>query len=591
MILDDIVDRISGRWAASLKAWIFFAVIGSLGTASRSYALLGITHKESILFALAIVAINGPLYYIVSATLLRKRFTEQLSLTRIFTSYIIFWLTIAGTEVFLTVYVLHKTAYLGPQLFAPLFPDIFGFIASSYLLAEFEKNRNDISRLSFARSALVKFANESRQQVVAERNKLITAIQDSVFYQLDALKKQLTSLRLTSNRQEIERLAQELENYSANTIRSLSHEMAKDTGEGNPIDRLAFIGQKKIKNFSNVYAPYISFKLSMVVLIVVGGFHELSLNGYAGFFFQILTTLFLAPILFVGSIATRKCGPAKITLGFTYFLLTIFIAGYFTVLISKYLLANDIVLRNAYTGNVFAGRSLLSIIMASLIVTIVEARQKTYRDLVAMNEKLQVDLDWMENRSKELRKELASILHGPLQGRIAGIAMALRLIASNQDTSEGEKGKKLEEIEKLLTTVIHDVQELFKVEQNQPEASIVIKLINLRRSWEGIAAVTWSIEPPVFAALPASSFQTVSEILYEATSNSVRHGRAKTISVSLKVDSKYLIMTIADDGSGVSSELIPGAGFRKFSEHGCTYFFAQNVTGGAELTVRFPLPA
>jgi len=325
--------------------------------------------------------------------------------------------------------------------------------------------------------------------------------------------------------------------------------------------------------------------------LVVGGFHELSLNGYAGFLFQIVTTLFLAPILFVGSLATRKCGPEKMAQGFAYFLMTIFVAGYLTVLISKYLLVNDIVLRNAYPGNVFAGRALLSIIMASLIVTIVEARQKTYRDLVAMNEKLQVDLDWMENRSKELRKELASILHGPLQGRIAGVAMALRLIATDQETSDDEKSKKLEEIEKLLTTVMQDVQELFKVEQNQPEASIVLKLINLRRSWQGIATVKWSIEPTVFASLPTSSFQAINEILYEATSNSVRHGRANAIAISLKVDLNDFVMIVTDDGAGVSSEINPGAGLRKFSEFGCTYSFAQKVTGGAELTVRYPLPA
>ena len=58
-----------------------------------------------------------------------------------------------------------------------------------------------------------------------------------------------------------------------------------------------------------------------------------------------------------------------------------------------------------------------------------------------------------------LRKELASILHGPLQGRIAGIAMALRLNAEEEDLSDEEKSKKLVDIERLLQTVIHDVQE------------------------------------------------------------------------------------------------------------------------------------
>jgi signal transduction histidine kinase len=206
-----------------------------------------------------------------------------------------------------------------------------------------------------------------------------------------------------------------------------------------------------------------------------------------------------------------------------------------------------------------------------------------------MNEKLQVEIDWMDNRSSELRKELASILHGPLQGRIAGIAMALRLNAEEEDLRDDEKSKKLEDIERLLQTVIHDVQELFKVEKNQPEASIIIKLIKLRRSWEGIAKVKWTIEPHVFAVLSASYFKTISEILYEAVSNSVRHGGATSVSIAFNADDKNIILTIKDDGKGVSTSPIPGAGLHKFSEYGATYSFEPALERGAKLTVLLPI--
>jgi signal transduction histidine kinase len=246
-------------------------------------------------------------------------------------------------------------------------------------------------------------------------------------------------------------------------------------------------------------------------------------------------------------------------------------------------------IRNEYSPIVYSARTLSGIIVASLIVTIVEARRNTLSNLVAMNEKLQVEIDWMDHRSSELRKELASILHGPLQGRIAGIAMALRLNAEEEALSNEEKSKKLEDIERLLQTVIHDVQELFKLEKNQPEASIVIKLINLRRSWEGIAKVKWTIEPHVFAVLRASYFKTVSEILYEAVSNSVRHGGATTVSIAINADANNLILEITDDGKGVSTSPIPGAGLHKFSELGATYSFDRAVEQGAKLTVLLPI--
>jgi signal transduction histidine kinase len=246
-------------------------------------------------------------------------------------------------------------------------------------------------------------------------------------------------------------------------------------------------------------------------------------------------------------------------------------------------------MRNSYSPIVYSARTLAGVIVASIIVTIVEARRKTVKDLVSMNDKLQIELDWMDNRSRELRRELAGILHGPLQGRIAGIAMALRLNAVNKDLSDEQKAKKLIEIEGLLSTVINDVQELFKTEKKEPAASIIIKLIKLRRSWEGIAGVKWTIEPRVFAALPTNKFLIVRDILYESVSNSVRHGGASNVVILIDSDSRDLILTITDDGKGVSKEVHPGAGLRNFSEVGATYSFDHEVEHGAKLVVRLPL--
>jgi signal transduction histidine kinase len=589
MILDEIVERITGRWAASFKAWAYLSAIGSLGTISRTYTLLDITHKQSILIALAIFVISSPFYLLLSSTLLRKRYTENLSLARVFSFYIIFWLTVSLMEIIITVYVLHKTAYLGPQLFAPLFPDITGLIASSYLLAEFEKNRQDLSRLAFAQSTLIKTAQESHDQVIAERLELISAIQNSVFYQLDALKKQFSSIRSGSKQNEIQALASELEEYSTNTIRSLSHEMAKDTDTRQPIDRLSFIGSKKIKPFTASIAPLISFKLSIVTLLVVGSFHELSLNGIRGFIFQIVLTLPLLPILFFGEKLTRRYSGENLLKGSSVFLLTIFFCGYLTFLAAFWLDLNNFHLRNEYSFGVFAGRSLASVVVTSMIVTIVEARRKTLSALVAMNEKLQVNLEWMDNRSRELRREIASILHGPLQGRIAGVVMSLRLLDSNSESSESEKVRRLQEIEELLSTVISDVQELFKVESHEPDASIVIKLINLRRSWNGIAVISWSIQPEVFASVPSVSFEALSEVLYEAVSNSVRHGGATSINIIFEVDSKLLTLTISDNGAGIKDDFTPGSGLHKIAEVGGTYQFTPGVEQGAQLVIHFAL--
>ena len=167
--------------------------------------------------------------------------------------------------------------------------------------------------------------------------------------------------------------------------------------------------------------------------------------------------------------------------------------------------------------------------------------------------------------------------------------MALRM--SGSETSNGVEltDQKLAEIEALLASVIVDVQSLFKIVDANQEASIVIKLINLRRSWNGIADVTWKIDPEVFSGMRSEWLEKLSDILYEAVSNSVRHGGADKVYMEFRVTGKRLVLSVTDNGSGVKSDFVPSIGLHKITEFGAEYEFATDRETGAELIIRFTL--
>ena len=587
MNLDELIDRITGRWSASFKGWLYLSLIGIPGTASRLTTLHEITYLNSFTMAIVIVLINIPIYYLITITLLKRRKSENVPLINVFTYYIIIWLSISGTEILITHFVLDKTAYLGPQLFATFFPDIFGFAAISYLLAEFDANRKDIGRLAYAQKQLLKVTKETQDKVFIERTKLIRAIQDRVFFQLDSLKQQVNSLTEVNNRREIEKLANKLEQFSLNSIRSLSHEMAEDSENQERINKSAFIGSQAIRNFTNFYAPFISARISLLIMVIVGGFNQLSLNGLKGLEFQILSSLSVFLILLAASFLTRRVSPNDPKKGFLIFLLAIFATGYVSVLSSRFILNELVSLRNPYSPSVFASRTLVTVIFASLIVTIVEARRKTLRELVAMNNKLQRDIEVFDGKSSELRRDISLILHGPLQGRIAGIAMALRINSKDSSLSNLERESKLKEIQNLLESVIDDVRERFDVEEDANFESIIVKLIEIRRSWSGIAEIDWNIDPDAFLYVERLEAKTLRNILYEAVSNSVRHGEADLVTISFSVKDDKLLIKIKDNGHGVSPDFVASVGLKSITMAGGDYFFTPDLELGAELNIVF----
>ena len=582
-------NHITGRWAISFRMWLYLSVIGGLGVTSRVRDIHNISNLQAATCAVFVLIVTVPLYVFVTEVILKARRENNQELYKVFSSYLLLWVGNVIAESFFTYFYLDKSVLLGPQVFAPLFPSFFGLITCAYLLAEFDSNRSDISRLQYAQEVLVNTTEKARIRIESERSKLIEAIQKSIFVQLDALKLQLTDARNNHSRKEILRIANELEEYSRQTIRSLSHEIANDSLSKFRIDRKIFIGRGKTSQFSNIYDPKLSVFFSTIYMIIVGGFSELSLDGWSGFLFNLTIALVIFPFLAIGATLIYLRRGSNIFERFTYFLLSIFVIGFMVFRVSAKLEQDLFTLSNAYEPNVLALRALTTITLTSLIMTLIEARRKTRLKLEEMNSKLNQELDWIESRSGEVRDEIASVLHGPLQGRIAGIALALRLEDENGETDDAKKEEHLSQMISILDSVLRDVQKLFEIDTVPDTKSIEIKLLDLKKSWQGIVEIYWEIAASVYVSLEESKLDSVMDILYEAVSNAVRHGRARNIKIELEITGNVLEILVTDDGLGVSGDIKSGIGLHEMAAIGANYSFNLARDKGAQLIVKLPL--
>ena len=141
----------------------------------------------------------------------------------------------------------------------------------------------------------------------------------------------------------------------------------------------------------------------------------------------------------------------------------------------------------------------------------------------------------------------------------------------------------------ILDSVLRDVQKLFEIDTVPGTKSIAIKLLDLKRSWQGIVQINWLVDPSVYVNLEESKLETVMDIIYEAVSNAVRHGQARSIKIELEIVDKVLEILITDDGLGVPKDFKSGIGLHKISAIGASYFFSQVVEKGAQLIIKLPL--
>ena len=176
------------------------------------------------------------------------------------------------------------------------------------------------------------------------------------------------------------------------------------------------------------------------------------------------------------------------------------------------------------------------------------------------------------------QKRIARFVHSDLQARLR--AFALRLEFSGSEP-------RAEDIEAL---------------RNECEASLALGgdyqdfgkfITELRALWEGVVQIDFEADPDAMQVLVEDGFAQIAmvEIVREAVSNSVKHGRADQVQISISqeqaADRSTLVLTVKDNGAA-KKEKTAGLGSKVLSELTLDWNLTKSESG-AVLEARVPV--
>jgi two-component sensor histidine kinase len=176
-------------------------------------------------------------------------------------------------------------------------------------------------------------------------------------------------------------------------------------------------------------------------------------------------------------------------------------------------------------------------LLLSLTFAVAKSQTDFRRDLINT---LLIDLEKsasINGSDAELAGKYARYLHGDIQSTLSSTQMQLQQASDKDDLALGKSS-----IEKLASVLRRDHHDYAIGDAISP----ISKFQQIIDAWEGIATISIDVEEGRFSDV---TLLKVSEVIEELVSNSIRHGGATEISVSLTSSGSDVSVEFQDNGS------------------------------------------
>lgn len=195
-----------------------------------------------------------------------------------------------------------------------------------------------------------------------------------------------------------------------------------------------------------------------------------------------------------------------------------------------------------YTWAQFASEAVIGVFL--ILLTSGVGSIRTHREDVARTFQSDLDRELIQSiaasrQSAHLARESARILHGSVQTRLVACAIAMEHAAEAEDAEAFQAA--LHEAQQILQSPVRGDEVV--------EATILEEVSRKVGLWEGLCSIELTITPEL-ASVSGRLARDVGRVVEEGLSNSIRHGGASAIRVSVEEAEKRTIVVVEDDGFG-----------------------------------------
>jgi len=215
----------------------------------------------------------------------------------------------------------------------------------------------------------------------------------------------------------------------------------------------------------------------------------------------------------------------------------------------------------------------------ALVLATVRATNAELRESIEQLREADDSLAWQVARLHQLQwvwqRTTARALHGPVQAMVAA--------AVSQLGTGADQRVILDDLRERLGAALDPIDD------NQIVVSWRDALDRIEATWEGLCEVMVDIDDQARSALDADAVgaDITMEIIAEAVSNAIRHGKARTVQIVVDHTGDLLQLKVINDG-GAENSMSSGLGTAML--HDCSLRWHRGpVDGGFALTAALPI--